>query len=228
MVIGIAHSARPSPIISRRDRGGGVRGPGPHDWLGTGLLRKGAAVTGNSAEPAGGPAAGPARPAEVTWPASTRQRRRAAGIYGTIITAAVMAAAGSRLPTLELEVSILITLLVYWVAEVYAHLLGGQLERGHLPSVHQIHLELTATWTMVSASFLPLIVLLLVRGAGTTAPAAANAGLISAVLLLVLYGWSAGRAAGLRGMRLVLVAAIAAALGLLMILLKNLVLVHMH
>ena len=185
-------------------------------------------MTGNSAGSAGSPAAGPAGQADETWSATTRQRRRAAGIYGTIITAAVMAAAGSRLSTLELEVSILITLLVYWVAEVYAHLMGGQLERGRLPTVHQIRLELTATWTMVSASFLPLIVLLLARGAGTTAPTAANAGLISAVLLLVFYGWSAGRAAGLRGMRLILVATIAGALGLLMIALKNLVLVHMH
>jgi hypothetical protein len=185
-------------------------------------------VTGKPADSLGHPAAGPESPAEVTWSASARQRRRAAGVYGTIITAAIMAAAGSRLNTLELETSVLITLLVYWVAEVYSHLLGGQLEGGHLPSLRQMRQELTATWTMVSASFLPLIVLLMTRAAGTTAPTAANAGLISAVVLLVFYGWSAGRAAGLRGMRLLLVASIAAVLGLLMIALKNLVLVHMH
>ena len=185
-------------------------------------------MTGKPADSLGSPAAGPESPGGTTWSASARQRRRAAAIYGIIITAAVMAAAGSRLNTLELETSILITLLVYWVAEVYSHLLGGQLEGGHLPSLHHIRLELTATWTMVSASFLPLIVLLMTRAAGTTAPTAANAGLISAVVLLVFYGWSAGRAAGLRGGRLLFVAAIAAALGLLMIALKNLVLVHMH
>jgi hypothetical protein len=185
-------------------------------------------VTGKPADSLGSSAAGPESPGGATWSASARQRRRAAAIYGIIITAAVMAAAGSRLNTLELETSILITLLVYWVAEVYSHLLGGQLEGGHLPSVHQIQVELTATWTMVSASFLTLIVLLMTRATGTTAPVAANAGLVSAVVLLVFYGWSAGRAAGLRGIRLLLIAAIAAALGLLMIALKNLVLVHMH
>ena len=185
-------------------------------------------MTGKPADSLGHPAAGPESPVSETWSVSARQRRRAAAIYGIIITAAVMAAAGSRLPTLELETSILITLMVYWVAEVYSHILGRQLEGGHLPSLHRIRLELTATWTMVTASFLPLIVVLFTRAAGTTAPAAANAGLISAVVLLVYYGWSAGRAAGLRGGRLLFVAAIAAALGLLMIALKNLVLVHMH
>ncbi len=58
-------------------------------------------------------------------PAVIRQRHRAAGIYGTIVTAAVLAAAGARLRTLAMEISILITLVVYWVAEVYAHLLAG-------------------------------------------------------------------------------------------------------
>ena len=45
-----------------------------------------------------------------------------------IITAAVLAAAGDHVPTLPLTVSILVTLLVYWLAEEYAELLGEQLE----------------------------------------------------------------------------------------------------
>ena len=66
--------------------------------------------------------------------ARTPSRRRAAGIYGTIITAAVLAAAGDHLPALPLAVSILVTLLVYWVAEEYADLLGEQLEAGQVAS----------------------------------------------------------------------------------------------
>ena len=174
---------------------------------------------------AGGPGSSAGGPGSS---AVTRQRHRAAGIYGTIVTAAVLAAAGARLPTLEMEISILITLAVYWVADVYASLLGGQLEGGHLPTWRQIRATLAATWTMVSASFIPLLVLLLTRAAGASAPAAANAGLVAAVLLLVFYGWSAGRAASLRGMQLLFVTSIAAALGLLMIILKNVVLVHLH
>jgi len=64
-------------------------------------------------------------------PATTDQgRRRAAGIYGAIITAALLAAAGAKLPTGALVVSVVVTLVVYWLAEEYAELLGEQVEGG--------------------------------------------------------------------------------------------------
>jgi hypothetical protein len=46
-----------------------------------------------------------------------RGRRRAAGIYGTIVTAAVIAAGGDQLSTAALEVTVFVTLVVYWLAE---------------------------------------------------------------------------------------------------------------
>src|SRR5713101_2504280 len=144
-------------------------------------------------------------------------RRRAAGIYGTIITAAVLAAAGDHVPTLPLVVSILVTLLVYWVAEEYAELLGEQLEGGQVP-----------TWPMVSASYIPLLALVLARLLGASPPDAANAGLVTAIVLLMIYGWSSGRAAHLRGKQQLAITSIAAALGLLMIILKDVVLIHLH
>jgi hypothetical protein len=161
---------------------------------------------------------------------STRSggRRRAAGIYGTIITAAVLAAIGARLPILPLVVSILVTLLVYWVAEEYAELLGEQVTGGHLPTWAYIRAALAHTWPMVSASYLPLLALVLARLAGASASTAANYGLAAAILLLTFHGWSAGRASRLRGWQLAGVTAIAAALGLVMVLLKDLVLIHLH
>ena len=54
----------------------------------------------------------------------TAGRQRAAGIYGAIITAAIIAAVGGKLSTRALTVSVVITLLVYWIAEEYAELLG--------------------------------------------------------------------------------------------------------
>ena len=53
-----------------------------------------------------------------------RGRRRAAGIYGAIVTAAVIAATGEQLPTRWLVVAVVVTLIVYWAAEQYAELLG--------------------------------------------------------------------------------------------------------
>jgi len=117
--------------------------------------------------------------------AKTAGRRRAAGIYGAIITAAILDTAGGRLPTDALIVAVVATLAVYWLAEQYAELLGEEVEGGVVPTWAHIREGLAATSPMVSASFLPLLALLLARVAGTSAFAAANVGLITVVVLLM-------------------------------------------
>jgi hypothetical protein len=165
---------------------------------------------------------------EPESPASAPGRRRAAGIYGAIITAAILAAAGAKLSTVALAVSILITLLVYWIAEEYAEVLGEQATQGRLPTRASIREALTSTWPMVSASYLPLLALVVARLAGASPSAAADVGLVTAVVLLTYHGWSAGRAAQLRGWRLAGAVLTAAGLGLVMVVLKDLVLLHLH
>jgi bacteriorhodopsin len=81
---------------------------------------------------------------------------------------------------------------------------------------------------MVSASFAPLLALVLARLAGASDLAAANVGLVAAVILLTVHGWLAGRAAHLRGRQLFFATSVAASLGIVMILLKDLVLTHLH
>jgi len=49
-----------------------------------------------------------------------------------------------------------------------------------------------------------------------------------AIVLLTIHGWLAGRAARLRGWKLAGVTSVATGLGLVMILLKDLVLIHLH
>jgi hypothetical protein len=157
-----------------------------------------------------------------------RIRRRAASIYGTIITAAIIAAVGYRRPTVTLEVAIVITLVVYWIAEEYAEALGQEMETGRLPSWAEVRLRLAASWTMVSSSFLPLAVLTVSWLAGASSPLAANLALVAVLLLLLVHAWSAGRAVRLPPRQQFLVMAVAAAIGVLMIVLKNLVLVRLH
>jgi hypothetical protein len=158
----------------------------------------------------------------------TPGRRRAAGIYGTIITAAILDTAGGRLATDALVTAVVVTLLVYWIAEEYAEVLGEQAVGGRLPGWTYITEALAATWPMVSASFAPLLALVLARLAGATALEAANAGLAVAFVLLAFHGWRAALAAQLRGWQLLAACSVAAALGLIMILLKDLVLIHLH
>jgi hypothetical protein len=167
---------------------------------------------------------------EIEREPTTRKlgRRRAAGIYGAIVTAAILDTVGGHVSTAALVVSVVVTLLVYWLAEEYAEVLGEQVEGGRLPSRAYIGEALAATWPMVSASFAPLVALVLARLVGASALTAANVGLVVVVLLLTLHGWLAGRAALLRGWQLFFATSIASALGLVMILLKDLVLVHLH
>ena len=68
----------------------------------------------------------------------------------------------------------------------------------------------------------------LTRLAGASGSASANAGVIAAVVLLTFHGWAAARAAQLHGWPLAGATAIAAALGLAMVALKNLVILHLH
>ncbi|MBV8431083.1 MAG: hypothetical protein JO244_07975 [Solirubrobacterales bacterium] len=155
-------------------------------------------------------------------------RRRAAGIYGAIVTAAILDTAGGHVSTTALVVSVVITLLVYWIAEEYAEVLGEHTTGGRLPSRAYIQGSLISSWPMVSASYAPLLALVLAKVAGTSDLTAANVGLVVAIVLLTVHGWRAGRAAQLRGRKLVIVTLIAAGLGLVMILLKDLVLIHLH
>src|ERR1700722_17146621 len=155
-------------------------------------------------------------------------RRRAAGIYGAIVTAAILDTVGGHVSTAALAVSVVVTLLVYWLAEEYAEVLGEQVEGGRLPSRASVRKALAATWPMVSASFAPLVALVLARLVGAPALPAANVGLVVGALLLTFHGWLAGRAAQLRGWQLFFATSFAAALGLVMILLKDLVLTRLH
>jgi hypothetical protein len=131
------------------------------------------------------------------------------------------------LSTAALETTVLVTLLVYWVAEQYAELLGEHTQAGRLPPLSQVGASLAASWPMVSASFLPLITLLIARLFGASALAAAQIGLVVTVLLLVFHGFAAGKTAGLRGGALLAVTGTAAVLGIVMIVLKVL-LQHQH
>jgi hypothetical protein len=155
-------------------------------------------------------------------------RRRAAGIYGAIITAATLAAVGDSLNTLGLTLAVLITLVVYWLAEEYAELLGEQVEGGVLPTRAYVRDALAATWPMVSASFIPLVVLIIARLLGASTFSAANAAIGAAIVLLTVHGWVAARSARLSGRRLVIATSIATSLGLIMVILKDLVLLHLH
>jgi hypothetical protein len=161
-------------------------------------------------------------------PLDLHRQRQADAIYGTIVTASVLASAGDELSSLLLALSVLLTVGVYWIADVYAELLAGPITHGRLPDWPHVRTELLQKSPMVSASFSPLVLLLLAWLFGASRSAAATTALVGAIVVVVFYAWAAGRAAELRGFRLIVVMSTGALLGVLMIVLKNVLLVQLH
>ena len=137
-----------------------------------------------------------------------RGRRRAASIYGTIVTAAVIAAGGNQLTSAQLAVTVIVTLIVYWLAEQYAELLGAHTHDGRLPSAGLIRSSLAEAWPMVTASFFPVASIGLAILFGASSSDAAQVALLVTVLLLIMHGYNAGRAAGLQGGQHIVVTAL--------------------
>ncbi|HSR85685.1 MAG TPA: hypothetical protein VLM11_16040 [Streptosporangiaceae bacterium] len=103
-------------------------------------------------------------------------RRRAAGIYGAIITPAIMTASGADLAATPLALSVLVTLIMYWLAEQYAEMLGEPDRLGHWPRWSHVRASLADSSPTVSSFVTPIAILILARLAGASAADAANAG----------------------------------------------------
>ena len=94
---------------------------------------------------------------------------------------------------------------------------------GRLPHGAELRALVGASWHMVTASYLPLLVLVVTALLGMSAMTASYAALITTVLLLLVHGRAAGKGAGLSGIRLVAVTALAGLFGVTMVLLKMLI-----
>jgi hypothetical protein len=149
-------------------------------------------------------------------------RQAAPAIYGTIIGAAVMAATEEHTPVDEVAATVVVTLIVYWLAERWSFLLGSHLTGEPITWRHarQVFGE---GWSMVQASYLPLIVMLVAYFFGLSEDHAVNLALGAALIELVTLGAAASKRSGLRGWALFGGAVFTGALGLLLIFLKALV-----
>jgi hypothetical protein len=142
-------------------------------------------------------------------------------IYGIIVSSAVMASAHDQ-SIVVIAIAVLTTLVIYWAAERFAHVMGQRIVHSPELTVRQLRRHLGRGWELVSASFIPLGVLLGSALLGAGVDTAALAALICATALLFAAGWRVGREAALsRSYRLVS-ALFSGAFGAAMILLKAL------
>jgi hypothetical protein len=151
----------------------------------------------------------------------------ARAIYGTILVMAVITALShdDTVKSAELIAGVLATTFVFWIAHVYAEVLGQRME-GDVSGLSFANIAHAARgeWPLVEASLLPVLALLLgVVGLVKTETAVAIA-IGAGVVELFGYGIAAGRRMELSLRATIAVAMVNGALGLLIVLLK--VLVH--
>jgi hypothetical protein len=149
------------------------------------------------------------------------EARTANGIYGLIVGSAVMAAAHGDAVG-RLAVAVLITLLIYWVAERYAHVMARRIVLRRRLTRSELRGELSQGWELVTASYLPLIVLVSTHLLGADLTGSVLSALVCSTALLCLSGWRVGREARLGLSQRLLSTSIAGAFGLVMIALKSL------
>lgn len=145
----------------------------------------------------------------------------AAGVYGVIVGAAVMAAAHAE-SVASLDLAVVTTLLVYWFAERYARLVAQRIHAGHNPGWPAVRRELTTGWEIITASLLPLLVLSTAGRLGADLGTAVLLGLLCSTALLALAGWEMGRHGALTPGERVVSTLVATSFGVAMIVLKSL------
>lgn len=120
------------------------------------------------------------------------QESTAAGIYGVIVSSAVMSASHADSAG-KVIAAVLITLMVYWGAERYARIVAERIHEGHRPNWSTVRHQLTHGWEIVTASTLPLLVLAGFTALGSELFTAVLAAPICSTALLCVAGWAVGR-----------------------------------
>lgn len=154
-------------------------------------------------------------------PKQDTQEATAAGIYGVIVSAAVMATAHVT-SALRMIVAVLLTLVIYWAAERYARIVAERIHEGQRPQWHTIREQLTTGWEMITASTVPLAVLIIAGLLGADLQAATLWALACSTALLCVAGWHVGRAGRLTRLERLISTAVAGIFGVSLILLKTL------
>ena len=147
----------------------------------------------------------------------------ARAIYGTILVVAVITALShdDTVTSAELTAGVLATTFVFWMAHVYAEVLGSRLEGGSgSPTLGGIAVAARGEWQLVEASLLPVLCLLLGVVGIVKTDTAVSIAIGAGVVELFAYGIAAGRRLHLSMRGTIVVAVVNGVLGLAMVALK--------
>ena len=158
------------------------------------------------------------------WPVRLKkedEESTAAGIYGIIVGAAVMASSHGDTAGAVIA-AVTVTLVVYWAAERYARLVAARIHEDRKPSWREVGRQLGEGWEIVTASALPLIVLAALTTRGVDVTSAVFTALGCSTMLLCLAGWEIGHGTRLSLLERTMLVVVAGGFGGLMIAFKSL------
>ena len=149
----------------------------------------------------------PREPKQTESDAETAARYTSA-VYGSILAAALIEALRAEHVAAEaIALSLLSTMVVFWLAHVWSGLVGDRIRHGPRPQLHRVIGVARAEWPLVEASFVPLLALLLGWAGLYGNQTAARIALAACIGQLVVWGlivghrayehWWAGALAGL-------------------------------
>ena len=120
----------------------------------------------------------------------------------------------------SIAVLVVVTLFAFYVAHVYAVLMGRWAEERVFPDRHETWQELLRQWPMISVVGLPLIALLLGYFELMSDRTAINVALGLCLLELIFTAWYASREAGATRSQSIIAVAIAVGIGVVIVVLK--------
>jgi hypothetical protein len=152
-------------------------------------------------------------------------RRVADAIYGTILVLAVIAALSEDESASAATIlgGAAATSVVFWIVHVYAQVLDRETAGDTSPFWQLVRESGWQEWPLVQAALLPMVPLLLSALGVFSRSTAVTLALAIGITNLATWGYVAGRAVQHSRLRSALTGAGAVALGLVMVLLKNLV-----
>jgi hypothetical protein len=140
-------------------------------------------------------------------------------ITGTVVSAAVIAAAVGHIEETHIVLAILGTAFIYWLAHLHARTLGDAVKHRTHP-IDALKEALAETWPILAAALLPAVIMLVAQLVGAEIRRAAWIAVIASTVLLAIYSFFAGRRGGLSLGGSLVSGAIGAMLGILVIGLK--------
>jgi hypothetical protein len=137
----------------------------------------------------------PREPKQTESDAETAARYTSA-VYGSILAAALIEALRAEHVSAEsIALSLLSTMVVFWLAHVWSGLVGDRIRHGPRPQLHRVIAVARAEWPLVEASFVPLLALLLGWAGLYGNQTAARIALAACIGQLVVWGLLVGRRA---------------------------------